>query len=422
MAASVLWRAAHEAQYQPLDRALDALEVVGLPRAAFFSELAREEAAGSGPLSPLTWLRFYRDKSPGDAFLEEIKPSLLELVASPFETGGKSCRGELRQIEGCRFEDPLGARKALEAKILELVAGFSVETLPSTSLLADLATALAMRGSIHRQRGQLGAATDDLLLAYELAARAGDPWVLGLWHQKAPWLLFEAGRYDLALELLEPALRHFFAATAFEEANQLFVDRGILLVELGRCEEAKAEYALALERLGESSWRHRLAVHLNLALIHQKEGHLEPALRELELAAQASRERGLGFAFLRRRGGEILAALGRHSLAIPCLEEALELMTTHGEASDVVGVALELAEAFILVGERKKAHALARDIGEVLSKKREDAWIRAARAAFDDLVALAELGRLSGPEVAEVRMRVAAGLLPPRRARRAAQD
>lgn len=424
VAPSVLWRAAHEAQYQPLDRALEALELVGLPAPAFFSELAREEAAAAGAapgssFSPLVWLRFYRDKSPADVFLEGLAPTLLELRTSPLEEGGISCRKELLELDERRSQDALGARAALEAKILELAAAGEPE--PTAARLGDLATAFAIRGSILRQRGQNGAATDQMVVAYELACRCGDAWVLGLWHQKAPWLLFDVLRSDLALELLEPALRYFFAAGALEEAQKLFVDRAILLAQLGRASEAKAEYGLALARLSPASWRYRLAAHLNLAQIYQREGRLETALRELELAARESREKDLAYAFLRRRGGEILCALGRPALAVPQFEESLELFTTLGDAEDVVQVALLLVEAQLGVGARQKAQALSRDIAAFLGRKREDVWLRAAREAFDDLAALAELGRLTAGKVAEARSRIVAGHTSARRGLRRAE-
>ena len=420
LAASVLWRAAHEAQYQPLDRALEALDRVGLPPAAFFTELAREEAAAAGaPPSPTVWLRFYRDKSPADVFFKQVEPALLELLAgSPAgAAAGMSNRGELRAIDELRPKDAAAARAGLEAKIL---AWLELEGPPSPGLFADLATAMCIRAAILRQRGQNGAACDELSLAYELARRSGDSWVLGFWHQKAPWLLYDARRFDLALELLEPALRFYFAAGAFEEASQLFVDRAILYNELGRVGEAKAEYALALERLPPSSWRHRLAAHLNLAQIHQREGRLETALAELELAARESRERDLAYAFLRRRGGEILRALERPALAIPLFEESLQLFTALGDGEDVVLVALQLTDALLRAGERRKANALARDVASALGRKRDDAFMKAARDAFDDLAALAEMGRLTESEVAEVRSRIETGQAPPRRmARRA---
>jgi tetratricopeptide (TPR) repeat protein len=421
MAASVLWRAAHEAQYQPLDRALEALDSVGLPAAAFFAELAREEAVAAGaPPSPPVWLRFYRDKSPADAFFKQVEPALLELLAlSPaaglaaFSSSGPGSRGELRAIDELRPKDAAAARAALEAKILGWLEKDGL--IPSPGLFADLATAMCIRAAVLRQRGQNGAASDELALAYELARRSGDSWVLGFWHQKAPWLLYDARRFDLALELLEPALRFYFAAGAFEEASQLFVDRAILLNELGRVAEAKAEYALALERLPPSSWRHRLAAHLNLAQIHQREGRLETALAELELAARESRERDLAYAFLRRRGGEILRALEKPALAIPLFEESLQLFTALGDGEDVVLVALQLTDALLRAGERRKAHALARDVAAALGRKRDDAFMRAARDAFDDLAALAELGRLTESEVAEVRSRIETGQASPRR-------
>jgi tetratricopeptide (TPR) repeat protein len=423
VAASVLWRAAHEAQYQPLDRALEALDSVGLPPAAFFSELAREEAAAAGaPPSPPVWLRFYRDKSPADAFFKQVEPALLELLARPPAAGAAafatSCggRAELRAIDELRPKDAAAARAALEAKILGwLEPAVLSAAAPSRGLSADLATAMCIRAAILRQRGQNGAASDELALAYELARRAGDSWVLGFWHQKAPWLLYDARRFDLALELLEPALRFYFAAGAFEEASQLFVDRAILYNELGRVAEAEAEYALALERLPPSSWRHRLAAHLNLAQIHQREGRLETALAELELAARESRERDLAYAFLRRRGGEILRALEKPALAIPLFEESLQLFTALGDGEDVVLVALQLTDALLRAGERRKAHALARDLAAALGRKRDDAFMKAARDAFDDLAALAELGRLTESEVAEVRSRIETGQASPRR-------
>ncbi len=430
VAASVLWRAAHEAQYQPLDRALEALELVGLPPAAFFAELAREEsAAAGGAPPPVVWLRFYRDKSPKDPFVLEIEPALQELLAIPLASvepgpGEAGRRAELRMLEELRPKDALGARGALEGKIRAWLAPAAelapaelvpAELVPTPALLADLATALAIRSSILRQRGQNGAASDGLQAAYPLARRAGDNWALGWWHQKAPWLLFDAKRSDLALELLEPALRFYFAAGAFEEASQLFVDRAILYNDLGRVAEAKTEYGLALERLSPASWRHRLAAHLNLAQIHQHEGRLEMGLRELELAARESREQDLAYAFLRRRGGEILCALDRPALAVPLFEESLQLFTALGDGEDVVLVALQLAEALLRAGERRKAHALARDIGALLGRRRDDAAMKAAREAFDDLAALAELGRLTEREVAEVRSRFEAGPASPRR-------
>ena len=416
LAPSVLWRMAHEAQFQPLDRALEAIEEVGLTRASFFSELAREEslAAGGSP-SPVVWLRFYRDESPADPFLEEITPALLDLLAGTVKVGGESRRARLWAIEERRQLDAAAARQQIEEEIRLLMYGAECES----ARLGDLALALAIRASVHRQRGQRGAATDDLAIAFELGQRAQDPWVLGIWHQKAPWLLYDAGRCDLALELLEPALRHFFTAGALEEANQLFVDRAILLVELGRVVEAKAEYTRALERLSPASWRHRMAAHLNLALICQREGRLEVALRELESAAKECREQDLSYAFLRRRGGEILCALGKPAMAVPLFEQALQLFTVHGETADVAGVALHLTEALLRAGERPRAHALARDISALFGRKREDNWMRVAREAFDDLVALAEMGRLTQHEVAEVRERIEAGSAsPPRRAAR----
>ncbi len=420
MAASVLWRAAHEAQYQPLDRALEALTAVGLPPAAFFSELARDEAhAAGGAPEPFLWLRFYRDKSPVDAFHESIEPVLRALLASPAGAArGESCRADLRALEERRQKDVLGARASLEALILGLLGELPEK--PGAALFGDLATALAIRASILRQRGQNGPAADDLTIAYVLAKRSGDPWVLGLWHQKAPWLLYDAKRCDLALELLEPALRFYFAAGAFEEASQLFVDRAILLNEVGRVAEAKSEYTLALERLSPASARHRLAAHLNLAQIHQREGQLEAALRELELAARESRERDLAYAFLRRRGGEILCALDRPALAVPLFEESLQLFTNLGDGEDVVLIALQLADALLCAGQLAKARVLARDVGGLLAKKRDDTWTKSVREAFDDLAALAELGRLTAREVAKVRSRIENGHSSPRRAPRRA--
>jgi tetratricopeptide (TPR) repeat protein len=220
-----------------------------------------------------------------------------------------------------RAGDRAAARRA-QGRARELVADHVMPdpVLEEVSGAAVSAVACLRRARFRLERGEAGAALQDLAIAAEVRTR--DPVVQALF-----------GSAYAQLRRDEEALRHFARSLEIREnAPEVHAERAIVLVRDGRLGEAIAHYRRAIELSPDDA-----AIVARLGSALAQAGDLPSALTEFDRASRL----GELDAAAQNNWGSALAQSGRPAEALPHFEEAVRLDPRFANAHFNLGVTLE---------------------------------------------------------------------------------
>src|SRR5215470_6947256 len=247
--------------------------------------------------------------------------------------------------------------------------------------VAERAYGLALRHC-----GDLDSAVLHLRLAIGHGRRAGSPQLSGEARMTLASALYEQGRTKLALVEIDAALGELDGLAAARARTQ----RGTLLGELGRYEEAFADYRRALPVLrteGDRLWLYRAATNRGLAHAYRHEfGAAEADLREAEQLA-SEQNLGLTVGFAQANLGYVLSRRGDVPAALGYLDQAERCIRSHG--AQVGALLVDRAELLLsvrVVAEARQAavQALAAFRRERRHLKLPEVRLLLARAEFLD--------------------------------------
>jgi len=194
----------------------------------------------------------------------------------------------------------------------------------------------------------------------------------------------EQGRLREALDIFEQVADARRADDAEDSQGRALVNKGEVLLLLGRLDEARAVTSEALGKLRTTV--HAVDARLNLGLIHQVEGDLGAARSEFEaavrLCAKIDRRDYLAEAHFRlaevlRRLGEDRGAMTHYQAAVAVIEDARESHRDAGLRISILGRWQQVYEALVLLqfargdagaafhwAERARARAFSESIGD----------------------------------------------------------
>jgi tetratricopeptide (TPR) repeat protein len=247
--------------------------------------------------------------------------------------------------------------------------------------VAERAHGLALRHC-----GHLDSAVRHLRQAIAHGQRAASPQLSGEARMTLASALYEQGRTRLALAEIHAALGELEGLAAARALTQ----RGTLLGELGRYEEAFADYRRALPVLRtyqDRLWLYRVAANRGLAHAYRHEfGAAEADLREAERLAREE-QLGLTIGFAQANLGYVLARRGDVPAALGYLDQAERCIRSYGaQVGALLADRAELLLSVRVVGEARQAavQALAAFHRERRHLKLPEARLLLARAAFLD--------------------------------------
>ncbi len=327
------------------------LEALGVSE-GFFLKLVLAES-GSGSAEGI--LRFYgADGPPPVEFIDRVR---MRVEEAPWARSSQGIRQEfdgstpnrslLAALEDRRHTHKDEARAELETLVRSWLDTLD-EDGPDDGLMADVAEALAIWGTTMRFEGLRRDASLAMQLSIKLASKAKAHRVSGIGLQKSSYLLRDLGCDQAGLILLEKATDMFLQAGEVDSCAKVFVDRGILLLNLKTYETAISELETALRLLPEAEWRNRSAAYSNLAYCHEQSGDLERAKACLAQARRiyGDREDAI-LANIFWNQGNIALASGDAVAAEQAYSQALELLEHYGKPLEFAFVALSLAEAYV---------------------------------------------------------------------------
>jgi tetratricopeptide (TPR) repeat protein len=245
----------------------------------------------------------------------------------------------------------------------------------SAALVAEarskLAYAMVMRGRPQAALTEIDAALRDLDGASAARARA----------QRAV-ILSEIGRLDDALADFQAALPALRAASDELGVARMLVNRGILLGQRHAFAAAVKDLREA-ELLSRRMGRH-LAVGIiaqNLGVIETFRGDVPAALAHLDRAEQTVRAHGGRIASVLLDRGALLLSVGLAAEARQAAERAVQAFQREGRRLKVPEVRLLLAQAAAVAGDWRTAAAHANLAMRELNRQRRVEWAALARLA-----------------------------------------
>jgi tetratricopeptide (TPR) repeat protein len=248
------------------------------------------------------------------------------------------------------------------------VAQRAVEAARELHLAPALASKLMLRGRLENELGDHARAEATLYEAV-WAAEAGkdDLSALHAWMQLM-WVMVTAGTRDEEAMRLSRHAEAFIERISADEQEQAFLlnVRGVLLLQMGKLEEAAAHHQRALAVREKALGPQHLDVAaslVNLAVVRQKQGRYEEA-RRLNERVLAIREEALGPQHTRVAGvlnnlGSLLEIEGRHAEARQRFERALAIRerAVGPEHPEVAAVLVNLAHLQHALGEENASLA-----------------------------------------------------------------
>lgn len=250
--------------------------------------------------------------------------------------------------------------------------------------------------------GDVAAAESRLELAARWAARAGSEALAVAVHGQLGLARMRTGEVTGALDALDEAVRHLEAAEPVD-AVRILLNRGTLLLELGRLDAARADLEASAERAAETGDALRLfkARH-NLGYAHFLAGDLPAALAAMSEAASVEHGASPAVALLDR--AQVLVDAGLAAEADQLLAEAAEIFAAEGLEHDLAHVELTRAHCALLVREPARALRWASSARERFAARGTTAWL--ARAELVESQARLA-GLLDGPRDEEGLLEVA---------------
>ncbi len=344
-------------------------------------------------------------------------------IAELYEQGGR------RRLAAQHFLDAGNAARTV-GQVHRAIALFAAGARSAHADNADLAAdlRLAHGGSLLRL-GRYPEAEDVLMEALRMARCLDDDLRSGTAQLRIAQVARGAGRYDVAEEFLEAALRHLRVAGAHRWIADVNDELGMVhLIRGGQDAYAQAlqhfNKALALRRRSEDL---RVVARslCHIARVQTGRGYFTAALDAVAEATQLCEQvqERWGLAEARMVQGEVMAASGKIKGAMAMWNEAAELASEVGDRARQLEVAVLQAETQLALGKWQDAAArmvnaidVARELAnpELLSSVyRVLANISLAREALEtadmDSERAVEVARASGAQMAVARAQIVRG-------------
>lgn len=376
---------------------------IGVPARFFY-----EEVLDFAPQYDAAWvLEHFRENGaiPRDPFLAAIHFRLSQLPEK--RTGHRRRRDRRGEIEVLE-ERPLFERRKTKSQVEKLSWGLlqSAEAAAAgdrgleCGQLADCGHLLLVWGKIQQVRGHRDDAVDAHVLAYRLALASGDTKVLGRFFCSAASLLVDLGHPGSGLRFAEQACYLFLRQSDRGLLAQALLQSSLLLNDLRRHEESRAEALAALRFADGDQWRTRASAWSHLAHLAQLRGNLRKALAAMGLAKKYTQGREDLGAAVAWREGVLLSRLGRPRAAGVALRVAIRIFEKRQEPLEAAKVAVDLAETWIRAGRMAEAQETAQSLTPHFEKFGSQSQ---ALALWLDLLALLLQGASSLEHVAQVR-------------------
>ena len=340
-----------------LNRAAQVLGVLDIPLAWFldwcFEDYAEIEAHQIlQALSPVPTM-------PGDPFLAEVRPPLLETLDKAEEQlDPHTMPDAVAEIDQLRFSDREAAKAAIESYLRQL----TVQDHPTPTSAGEIATALAVWAAIQRTRDHLADAGEALALALEISHRFELSATMALLLQRSHYLLRDWGEPRQASRFIEMALVQFASLGRSEDVGRCLVDRGIIAHHLLDDTATISSCTASLKLLPDTGWRSRAVALQYIAEAHLRLGDTTQAGRAIDEALQVFEPVELdvcrGHAHWTRARVHVQSE--ELSEAAEHLHHALYHLTSGGGAPvDIALIALDLASILLRVGDVGGLRALA---------------------------------------------------------------
>lgn len=266
--------------------------------------------------------------------------------------------------------------------------------------------ALGVLGSALRQRERLRAANH----ALREGLFCGE-----VWHQRyeeaklLERLCYMLGDYGVPAETLR--VSHLAARTYGELHEPLgiikvLVNRGQILNQLGRAEEASQTLTEALKHLPSNLRRYQAAAYAAYAQAKQALGEMEAAIQSLEQARQLiDPQEATSMASLLYRQAELAVARAQPREAVDLYLRSLQLLTP-GCPYDMAVTSFALCKTLLALGEKDKAQTVAAEMVALLIPLEKN---KIAAGALSEFIKTARSGGLSLRLIEETKIKIRRG-------------
>lgn len=379
-----------------IDKVFGCLEAAELPPLLFFEVSFVKAHYGPGQV-----LRYFRENGQATVTAFVVRAAKLAAFLRPAaEKAAPSSRREaLMVFEDRRFDDPLGAKEGLEAKIDALIDEASMGDDAPRELLGDIAAALSIWASVQRLRNFRDDAGTALEVAFRLAFACGEFWVLGLVYQKSAYLLMDLSATDRGILFLKEAADCFELARMPDWKARAFVDRGVLLNSAKRHEEAIPWLELAIEQLPECATRSRFSAYHNVSIAKSALGRLTEAAADMAQASTLCPGYPLAEATLIWLAGGLHHASGELTASIEAHRKAGRIFKDLGNWKECALVLTDLAKSLLQVGDKNGLAGLTAEAIELAGKLQRN---KAAASALREFALLCVRGSVAPPNLKDL--------------------
>lgn len=348
-----IWRQLRQNKGVDLVKTARVLQLLGIPIRYFYEEILAE----SPRYDPSWILLHFREGNKDqkrDPFLAALHYRFHRLLDHPLGSAAPPPRRfkEIEALEAERLFDRAAAKRQLEKLGHELLT--SAETAAPRGVhrwhLADCADLLLVWGVIQRTCGRRDDATDAYVLAYKLASKSGDTRVLGLFYQRASYLLSELGQPNQGLRFAEKSCRLLRSSRDSGLVAGALVQLTVALADLQQFREARIEAVATLRVASRYDWRSRASVWIILGNIALSHGEYRKALGKFARAQGIAKTDYLK-ACIHWRKAVAFGQLQSTENAALAFREAIDLFEACGQPLDVAFVAVDLAEMLMQQGQ-----------------------------------------------------------------------
>ena len=376
-----------------LNKVFGCLEATKLPPLLFF-----EVALAKAHYRPEQVLSYFRENGQATLSVFVVRSAKLAPFLRP--AAGKAApsprREELMVFEDRRFDDPLGAKEGLEAKIDALIDEASMGDDAPRELLGDIAAALSIWASIQRLRNYRDDAGTALDVAFQLAFACGEFWVIGLVYQKSAYLLMDLSATDRGILFLKEAIHYFEMARMPDWKAKVYVDIGVLLNYDKKHEEAIPWLELAIELLPENSVRHRFSAHHTFAIALSALGRNAEAAAAMSQASALCPSDPTAEATLTWLAGGLHHAAGELAQSMEAHRKAGRIFKALENWKECALVLTDLAKSLLKAGDKEGLAELTAEALELAAKLHRN---KAAANALHEFALLCIRGSVTPPNL-----------------------
>jgi tetratricopeptide (TPR) repeat protein len=180
---------------------------------------------------------------------------------------------------------------------------------------------------------------------------------------QSAYLLHAAGRLEEALSQCDEAERHLVAPGQNRVVFRMLSFRGVVLLELGRLEEAESSFRAAYDIATAEQWDLALGLCLvNLAVVHGRARRLPQSIREFDRARRALLAAGnpmRSLAIAETDRAQVMLHSGLIADAVDAAQAVLSLVEPSGNQTALADARLLVARCHLAAGQHARAIAAA---------------------------------------------------------------